>query len=484
MTAVPGPPDPSGPARRPLRRDCGGDRRLHRAGSGIVVLCATVGFGASAQGAATTTVLTSRSAEVQPTTLSYGPSGEALATWQGWSGSSPDTLSPFHALAFVDREGARAPVTLPLTVIAHDATLSGSATIGLATWRQEPVGKRYSRSRIVVALVDPATHAARTFLSLDRGRPLPLSAEGPTATLTSPRIAATPHGGVAVAWLRGEPRSRAGIWLTSVGANGSLGARRRVGPFGSDPVLKVAADGSGILAWRRGRRVLARLRRPGGRWGPAETVATLATAVGHQVESMTASGSGRRFVIGIAETRRSMSGVDVRLSVHARVTGRWSSGTLSAFRFVPTGATSFVTDRLRVLTLRTSGGALRAVWPTLEAGHVVAMTARLVPERSSVGFSAPERISTPGVDVALDDAAPGPAGSVAVSWFSAVGGQGTPNLSERQASGATTVTRDLAGEQALIGSLVAYDPRSSRPTVVWSEGTAPAGYRLVAWTAP
>lgn len=452
----------------------------------MALICAGFASTASAMAGSGAVALSERSIDAAPVSVAFDGAGRAVASWQGLRGPSADEARSFHAVDATGATGAwRPPLSLAPTVVAHDLAVTGRSRAALVAWRQETVGRNRSRSLITITRGSTASLVFGAPRLLDSGPARPVTYEGPQPTLLSPRVAAAPHGGVVVAWQRSYPRERSGVWVASMRPDGRFGRARRLGPGGGEPVLAVAPDGSGLVAWRRGRLIQARLRSRGGRWGPIETAAATSALTGAQVESLTVAGAGRRFALGVLQTRRSLSGVVARASVQVRVPGAgWRSAVLGQFRFVPTGVTSYVTDHLRVLVVQTSDARLHAVWPALQAGRVRAMTARLVPETSSVGFTLPAALSAADTDVALDDAAVGPDGRFAVTWFDTANGAGTPNLAEVDGHGGVDTTTGLAEERALAGSRVAYDPRSGTPLVLWSEGIAGQGYRIVAWHAP
>ena len=123
-------------------------------------------------------------------------------------------------------------------------------------------------------------------------------------------------------------------------------------------------------------------------------------------------------------TRRSAEGVRTRVSAHVRTrSSGWRATTLGAYAFNPAARTSHVTSRLRALPLITSDGRIRVVWPSRAGGHVRAAVTSL------------------------------------------------------------RATRSALGERALLGSRVAFDPASGRPSVLWTEGGSPQGYRPMLWTS-
>jgi hypothetical protein len=458
-----------------------------RSAAALFASCASLLLAPPAIAAPATTPVSGRSIDAYPVALAFDGSGRAIASWRGLSGATVDAARTLHSITATRDDGSwRAPpVTLPATVVAHDLAVTGPRTAALVTWRQKPVRGDRSRSQIVVTLVDTGSWTFRRVRTLASGPARPITYEGPQATLLSPRVAATPDGGLVIAWLRSYPRRRAGVWVATMRPDGRFGTPRRLGPNGGDPVLTVGKDGSGLLAWRRGHRVQTRFRCPTGRWGRIETAAMMSRRQWAQIESLNVAADGGRFAVGVLQTVRTMAGVWTRSSVHVRVPGAgWRSGVLGEFTFVPTMATVYVTDHLRVLPLVTSDNRLIAVWPALVDGHVRAMAATLVPEARAVGFGLPFALSPATTDVALEDAAAGPDGDFAVTWFDLSDGRGTPGLAEVDASGAVRSLSGLASERALFGAQVAYHPVSGRPMVVWSEGDSAPGYHLVSWTSP
>jgi hypothetical protein len=260
--------------------------------------------------------------------------------------------------------------------------------------------------------------------------------------------------------------------------NGKIRARL-MGRYGGEPFLAFAADDSGVLAWRRGRRVIARLRTRAGHWTAARTAATV--PAGAQIENVAlAAGPGRRSLIAVVATRRTAAGIRVRTSVHAWISGAgWRSAVLGDYSFQGSAANSHVTAGLRALPLITSDGRLIAAWPRLAEGHIRVSLTELVPEAAAIGARTPLDLSDPAFDASVEDVAAGPDGRVAVAWFDLGDGRGSPSLSEVDATGAVTTTPRLATERALVGAQVAFDPTSGRPAVIWSQGDPATGHHVV-----
>lgn len=445
---------------------------------------------AAAGAAVPSAPVSGRALEATPVALAPDGAGRLVASWRELTGTA-DASRTGHALAIRGTTGTwGTPLRLPATVVTHALAVTGGRTVAVAAWRQEPVSGRRSRSVITVSQSDSSVLRLHGTRRLDSGPAQRVSYDGWQPTLMAPQVAATPHGGLLVAWLRTTPRERAGVWVASMTPAGVFGRARRLGPGGGDPVLGVAPDGSGVLAWRHGRGIRARLRRPGGAWGPVEQVMSAAPRQWAAIESVSVAATPGRAAVGVLQTERTGAGVWSRSSVHVRDAGTatatasaWSADTLSEFTIVATGNTTYVSDRLRVLVVAAGDGTLRAAWTASVDGHVRAFTAPLLPGPPTAGHGSPVALSPPGVDVALDDAAAGPGARLAVTWFDTTAAGGTISLAEVDAAGAVRQSLALAGERALLGSRVAYAAGRDRPTALWSEGGFPAGYHLVA-TAP
>jgi hypothetical protein len=305
---------------------------------------------------------------------------------------------------------------------------------------------------------------------LYRGPRRHVSYEGPQPTAFFPVVAATPAGTVVVAWQRTDVRSRSGIWATTVG-----GKARRLGPYGGSPSLALAPDGSGLLGWRRGSVVFARVRHADGTWGAIERAGI--TARYSEVAAPVLAGAGSRWALATTEVTRSAGGVHFKPSIHVRVPGAgWRGALLDEGTFVATGETSYVVNHLETLTMLTPDGRLHVAWPALRDGVVRTAVADVGADASGVHVGPPALF---GANVALDGIAAGAQDRWAVTWFDLSRPDGTPNVVELGGSG-PQVTTGLATERAVLDAPVAYDPLTGRPVVVWSQGSAAAGYQIVA----
>jgi len=386
--------------------------------------------------AAAPVAVSPRTVEASPVSLAFDTAGDGLASWRGLSGTA-DTSRPFHALAARTPAGAwESPHIMARSVLTHDVALYGAGLVALVTEREQPAGHAHTRSLVTLSLgsVVPLTLGAGTVL--DRGPRRHVAYDGPQPTLFSALVAATQAGTVVVAWQRSFPHRRSGVWVATSGQGA-----RRIGPYGASPSLHLAADGTGLLAWRRGSRVLARVRMAAGSWGPIEVVAKVGRYT--ELAPMSIAGADGRFAVALTAITRSGSGVHWRSSLHVR-DGGWTATRLEDRTFVPTGATSYVTDDLRTLVTMTPDGQFHAAWPGLF-----------------------------GTTAAVDDVAAGPCCRWAATWF-----DGSPNFTEFGA-GDPQITSGFATEPSLAGSRVAYDPLTGKPVVIWSQGT-PGGFQIVA----
>jgi hypothetical protein len=369
-----------------------------------------------------------RTVEANPVSVAFDATGDGLASWRGLSGTA-DSSRPYHALAARTPAGEwQPPLTLSLTVLMHDVALFGAGRVALATERERPAGKAHTRSLISLQLGTAVPLTLGPPRVLYRGPRRHVSFDGPQPTAFSPLVAAIRGGTLVVAWDRAN-----GIWAL-------VGKRvRRLGPFGHSPSLHLAADGSGLLTWRRGSLILGRVRSASGHWSRIDRVAKIGRY--SEAPPVSIAGADGHFAVGLTEITRSMSGVHWVSTLHTR-DGGWHAQRLEARTFVPTGATTYVTDNLQTLVTMTTDGQFHAAWPGLF-----------------------------GPQVALDAIAAGPNGAWAATWFN-----GAPNLTEQ----GTQTTSGFATERSLAGSRVAYDPLTGKPVVIWSQGEANAGFQIVA----
>jgi hypothetical protein len=420
-----------------------------------------------------------RTVDPMPLALAFDSSGRAVASWRTLVGRPGEGVLR-HRFAVTDRAGGwRSPVSLHGAVLEQDLAVTGRSA-AFAIHRQVAVGREHERSVIKLLIVDTASSSLRRVRRLAVGPARRIDPEGTPSTLWSPRVAATPDGGLVVAWVRSASRKGAGTWVTTMHPNGRFDAARRIGPLGGSPVLSIARDGRGVLAWQRGHRIEVRVRRASGRWGPIELAATTIGAVTWGVESIdVAAGAGRQVAVGVLQTARSMAGVRLYTTLHARVaSGVWRSTVAGDLMFTPDADTTYVTDLPRLRTFASGDGRLHAAWPTLVNGHAGAMAATLEATPDGVELTAPVTLTPTTSDVALADAAGGPDGSYAAVWWDSDG----PGVTEVDATGSTRMTAGLATERPLRSAKVAIDPASGRVVVVFSQGTPSAGYRPVAWT--
>ena len=420
-----------------------------------------------------------RTIDPMPVALVFDGAGGAVASWRTFVGKPGEGVLR-HRFAVMDRAGDwSSPVSLRGSVLDHDLAVTGRRA-AFAIHRQVRVDRRHERSVIKLLIFDTASSSLRRVHTLAVGPPRRIDPEGTPATLLSPRVAAAPNGDLVVAWVRSSSRRTAGTWVTTMHPGGRFEPARRIGPFGGTPVLSIARDGRGVLAWQRGHHILVRLRRASGSWGPVELAAKTIGAVTWGVDSIdVAAGAGRRVAVGVLQTARSAAGVRLYTTVHARdADGAWGSAVAGDFRFNPGFGANYVTDLPRVRIFASGDGRLHAAWPTLVNGRAGAMAATLEATAGAVELRAPVTLWPAATDVTLADAAGGPDGSYAAVWWGSDG----LGLTEVDATGAVRVTTDVATETPLRFAKVAIDPGSGRVLVVFSQGAQSAGYRPVAWT--
>jgi hypothetical protein len=419
-----------------------------------------------------------RTIDPMPVALAFDGAGRAVASWRTFVGKPGEGVLR-HRFAVMDAAGRwHTPVSLHGSVLHHDLAVTRDGTV-FAIQRLDRVGRRHVRSVIKLLVFDTASSSLRRVRTLAVGSPRRIDPEGTPSTVGQPRVAATPDGDVVVAWVRSESRRTAGVWVTTVHPNGRFDAARRIGPLGGAPVLSIARDGRGVVAWQRGHRIQARIRRPSGRWGPVELAGTTIGAVTWGVESVdVAAGDRGQVAVGVLQTARSVAGVRFYTTVHARYAGGvWRSAVAGDFMFNPGFDTSFVVVMPRVRTFASGDGRLHAAWPAPVDGHAGAAAATLEATAGGVELTSPVTLSPATTDAVFADAAGGPGGSYAAVWWDGNG----PGVTEVDATGAVRVTTDLAVQPPLLFAKVALDPGSGRALVVFSEGTPSAGYRPVAW---
>jgi hypothetical protein len=419
-----------------------------------------------------------RTIDPMPVGLAFDGSGRAVASWRTFVGK-PGEGELRHRFAVMDRAGGwRTPVTLRGSVLEHDLAVTGRRA-AFAIHRQVPVGRTRIRSVIKLLIVDTASGSLRQVHTLAVGPPRRVDPEGTPATLLQPRVAATPNRDLVVAWVRSTSPRSSGVWATTMHPSGRFDASRRVGPRGYNPILSIADDWRGLLAWQRPHGIQVRVRRANGSWGRIELAATTTFAVTWGVDSIdAAAANGGQFAVGVLQTARRMAGVRLYTTVHVRDTnGFWRSAVAGDFMFQPDLDAIHVVDLPRVLTFATGDGRLHAAWPAFVGGHAGAVAATLAVNGGAVELTAPLTLWPATADVGLDDVARGRDGSYAVVWWGVDG----PGLTEVDAAGAVQVSTDLATERPLRFAKVATDPGSGRVLVVWSQGTPSAGYRPVAW---
>jgi hypothetical protein len=448
---------------------------IRRLAGAVLVAVATLPAPATAEPVPLTL---QRTIDPMPVGLAFDGSGRAVASWRTFVGE-PGEGELRHRYAVMDRAGGwRLPATLRGSVLEHDLAVTDRRA-AFAIHRQVPVGRRHTRSVIKLLVLDTASGSIRNVRKLAVGPPQRVDPEGTPATLSQPRVAAAPDGDLVLAWVRSESRATAGVWVTTMHPNGRLDASRRVGPRGHSPILSIAGDGRGLLAWQRPRGIHTRVRRVDASWGRIELPATTISAVTWGVESIdAAAANGRQFAVGVLQTARSTAGVRSYTTLHVRdADGVWRSAVAGDFMFHPGLDTSFVTDLPRVRTFATGDGRLHAAWPALVDDHAGAIAATLAASTEAVELITAVTLSPGATDVALEDVATGADGSYAAVWWGVDG----PGFTEVDAAGAVKVSSGLATARPLRFAKVAIDPGSGRALVVWSQGTPSAGYRPVAW---
>ena len=337
-----------------------------------------------------------RTIDPMPVGLAFDDSGRAVASWrtvrrQARRGRAPSPLR---------RDGSRRQLAP-----AGDAARIRPRARSRGQWspccvRDPPAGAgrpEHTRSMIRLLVIDTASGSIRRVQTLAAGPPQRVDPEGTPATLSQPRVAATPDGDLVVAWVRSTSRKASGVWATTMHPNGRLRRLRAGGRWVRyhRGLLSIADDGRGLLAWQRPHGIQARVRRASGSWGGIEFAATTILAVTWGVDAIDASAAdGRQFAVGVLQTARSMAGVRVYTTVHVRnANGVWRSAVAGDFMFTPDLDTSYVTDLPRVLTFATGDRRLHAAWPALAGGHAGAMAATLAAAADAFELTTPLTLS-------------------------------------------------------------------------------------------
>jgi hypothetical protein len=244
-------------------------------------------------------------------------------------------------------------------------------------------------------------------------------------------------------------------------AGHAFSAPRTLARPGGAVAAATDARGDRALAWWGRDGVFARVRRAGGGWGPVLRAARAQpTANGLIRAAITPAG---RVVLAwqTADLRESQP---LRLAAGAAVGSAgqaWRSFTLER----STLASASFSENASAIPLVDSAKRVYVIWTGVADGHLAVKLARIA--ASSPGPTVV--LSGPVAGAAVDDAAAGPAGSLAVSWSVLRGAFSVTYASLRRGTGKFAAPERLTpeGTQGLGGSRVAFQPLTGEAIVTW-----------------
>ena len=427
--------------------------------------------------------ISARAIAASPAALTFDTAGTAFVAWDGYRGSVPDNEVRYAALASAAGGGWTAGPALPESVWSTRLASYAPGTAAVVTWRQVPLSPKRSRSLVVLSLWRAPGPSFMRSYKLYVGQPTRTTYEGMSPTILGPpQVGASARGDVVIAWERSAPRGKAGVYVAERGLGKRPTAARRLGPAGGEPHLAIAADGSGVLAWRRGTRILSRVRSADGRWGPTQ-VAMLAAHRYATTEWLGVAAANGRFAVATVDTYRSAAGVQLRVEASTRTTaGNWRTVQLGMYTFHAEAQTAYVVSHLRAVPVITADGRVRVLWPAQVDGTVRAALSELLPGADAVTAGRPQLLSDPARNVAIEDAAAHSDGSVAALWYDWADNTGSPSLAVVDSAGTVQTHAHIAHESAFVGAIVGYNPASGQPLAVWGEASIPNQTHVVSWT--
>jgi hypothetical protein len=219
------------------------------------------------------------------------------------------------------------------------------------------------------------------------------------------------------------------------------------------PLLVMGPRGHVLAAWTRGRRIAARLRTPGGRWGPIHGIA--ATGLVPDELHGAVSGDGRAIVAwGAYEPREDRPGRRDFAAATTRSGTRWATHRLESFEGLgPVPATARP-------AFDAAGRGLVA-WGGADAVKLAR------PDGSGL-----QRLPV-AAPVSVDDIAVSRTGEVALVFSPPGPPQGTgtgPFVASAPPGAGLGAPVDVGspGTTPLPGAKLAFDPVSARPSVAWT----------------
>jgi len=346
---------------------------------------------------------------------------------------------------------------------------------------------RSVRYRIGTALGTSAGDFGR-FTTVDSGR----RSAGAYASrsLSIPMLAVNARGDAIAAWMR-YVRGVASVRVAERDAGHPFSRRRTLGrtqPFPTavyfsgyrvPAAVAIDARGNRVVAWYHERRIKARIRHAGGRWGP---VRRIGRAV-HPPPTVSAAASRGGFLVAWGTLAQSKAGRVFEQAAALRPAGgRWTAWRLE--RFVTAPGAPFATAERELAAAFDSTGQGVAAWTGALAGHAAVKVAV-----SSGRRFGPTQVLSGARGARLGGLAAGPAGKLAVSWREETGEeleQTVPYARVGSRGGgfspAEMVGRCSGSRFCSAGDVkIAFDPVSAQPTAAWVE-RMDAGYIVLSAT--
>ncbi len=322
----------------------------------------------------------------------------------------------------------------------------------------------YGRARAIVARTTRSGRVSVAFATVDRELGAFRTLERGGREVSRPVVAANARGDAVVAW---SERGRAGLRTLRVAtrrAGQPFGRPRTLSARGDVPAVAVASRGEVVVAYARGRRVAARVRRPGRAFtraqdlGPTRGVTSLDVAFGVR---------GTAAVVAWAEQD---GGEQADENAVLRVAVKRSG----APRFTAAGAI----DRATVPE-RAPRGPFAAIEPsgrfTVAWSSASPATPREYPVHVITGdaggrFGAPQELTARG---AVGGLVVAPDGTATVAWGALPPLQNQESnqaFAARRAPGATTfgAAEEIAARDGARDLALALDPRTAAPIAAWS----------------
>jgi hypothetical protein len=331
------------------------------------------------------------------------------------------------------------------------------------------------------AAVGTSTGEFGPLTTLDRGR---RSTQAQASTsLSIPVLAVNARGNTIAAWMR-YVGGVASVRVASRIAGHPFSRRHTVGrtqPFrtevsrsGHRVPAAVAIDvrGNRVVAWYDERRIKARVRRAGGRWGKVQRIGRAV----HPPPTISAAASSGAFLVAWGTLEQSK---DRRVFEHAAALrpagGGWVPRRLEHFVTLPRAP--FSTAERQVAAAFDSTGRGIAAWTGALAGRPAVKLAITSGDR----FGSTQVMSGPRA-ARFGGLAAGPAGRLAVSWTEETGEDFEPIVpyarvgSSGGFSPAELIGRCSGSMYCVAGDpKIAFDPVSIELTAAWPERTD-AGY--------